>query len=157
MGHAQGDSANIRATNAPFEKPGWIFHPRLIATLETLKDTTGHYLMDTGMLSFDPAGTGGSLLGYPFKTTTQIPVNLTTGSSTDTSYVLFSSDWSEVWVGENDQLEIALSSEATYTADGGATYVSAFQNQQTLFRASMTHDIAARRPQFLSVLTGVRP
>lgn len=149
--------ANIRATNAPFARPGWIFNPRLLSRLETLKDSQGHYLADAGLLTFDAAGTGGSLLNYRFLTSTQIPVNLTTGSNTDTTYVIFSSDWDEVWVGENDAMEIALSSEATYTPDGGTTYISAFQNQQTLFRCSMTHDIAARRPQFLTVLTGVRP
>ncbi|MBA3364691.1 MAG: phage major capsid protein [Actinobacteria bacterium] len=149
--------ANIRATNAPFERPGWIFNARLLSTLERLKDSTGHYLADTGLLTFDPAGNGGTLLGYSFRTTSQIPVNLTTGTSTDTTFALFCSDWGEVWVGQNDAFEIVLSGEATYTPDGGTTYISAFQNQQTLFRASTTNDIAIRRPQFLSVLTGVRP
>ncbi len=103
------------------------------------------------------AGTGGTLLGFPFRTTSQIPKTLVTGTSTDTTYAIFCSDWGEVWVGQNDELEITLSGEATYSPDGGTTFISAFQHQQTLFRASTTNDIAARRPQFLTVLSGIRP
>jgi hypothetical protein len=52
----------------------------------------------------------------------------------------------ETIVGENMSLEIDVSSEASYTPDGGTTWISAFQNAQTLFRAIMRHDITHRRP-----------
>lgn len=48
-------------------------------------------------------------------------------------------------------------SYAAYTPDGGTTWVSAFQNRQTLFRAVACHDFALRRPSLFSVMTGVRP
>jgi HK97 family phage major capsid protein len=147
--------AAMREQNAPFANPGWIFHPRTINTLEKLKDSTGRYLADSGLLSFDRTGGGGTLLGYPFATTTQIPTNLTTGSSPDTSEIFWSSDWSEAWIGEEQGLEIAVSSEASYSTDG-TTWNSAFQQQQTLFRATHCHDIGLRRPNLFSVMTGVR-
>ena len=154
--------ANLRAVNAPFNRPGWIFHPRTLATLEKIQVTsggqpTGAYLADTELLTYDPTGAGGTLLGFPFRTTTQLPVNLTVGTSNDTSLIIFSSDWQEAWVGENETLTIELSADAAYTPDGGTTWVSSFQNRQTLYRAVMAHDIGLRRPTFFSVMTGVRP
>ncbi len=67
------------------------------------------------------------------------------------------SDGQEAWVGEGDNLSIEASGEASYTPDGGTTWVSAFQNRQTLFRAVVRHDIALRRPQWFLTMTGVRP
>jgi len=147
---------SLREQNAPFRQPGWIFHPRTLGVLERLKDTTGRYLADAGLLTFDPTGGGGTLLGYAFATTTQIPTNLTVGDSADTSYVIFGSDWQEAWIGENESLVIEASNDATYTTDGGTSWVSAWQNRQTVFRAVMVHDFALRRPQLFSVMTGVR-
>ena len=109
------------------------------------------------MLSFDATGGGGRLLGFPFVTTSQIPTNVVTGTSNDTTYIIFSSDWGEAWVGENEALTIELSGEASYSTDGGTTYISAFQARQTLFRATMAHDLGLRRPQLFTVMTGVRP
>jgi HK97 family phage major capsid protein len=149
--------AGLRNVNAPFARPGWVFHPRTIGTLEKFKDADGHYLAETGLLTFDPTGGGGSLLNFPFRTTTQIPINLSVGSSSDCSEIYFSSDWQEAWIGEEDELRIAVSGEATYTTDGGATWQSAFQNRQHLFRATWVHDIGLRRPQLFTVMTGVRP
>ena len=81
--------AALRAINAPFARPGWIFNARLLNTLEKVKTTTGEYLADAGLLTFDAAGGGGTLLGYRFQTTGQIPTGLTTGGSTDTTEVYF--------------------------------------------------------------------
>jgi HK97 family phage major capsid protein len=148
--------AAIRAQNAPFDNPGWIFHPRLLNTLEKVKDASGRYLAETNLLTFDATGGGGTLLGYPFRTSSQIPINLTTGSSTDTTEVFYSSDWSEAWIGEEIALRLEVSGEASYSTDG-TTWNSAFQQQQTLFRAVTCHDIGLRRPNLFSVMQGVRP
>lgn len=147
--------ASVRALNAPFRRPGWLFNPRLLSTLETVKDTTGRYLADAGLLEFDAIGGGGTLLGFPFVTTSQIPIGVTTGSSSDTSYIVFSSDWQEAYIGENLGLTIEVSAEASYW--DGAAWVSAFQNRQSLFRSVRTVDFALRRPQLFVISTGVRP
>ncbi|MEJ7567715.1 MAG: phage major capsid protein [Gaiellaceae bacterium] len=132
--------AALRPANAPFMRPGWIFNPRLLSTLEKVKDSTGRYLADAGLLTFDATGGGGTLLGFKFATTAQIPTNLSVGSSDDTTEIFFSSDWEEAWIGENEALTIELSSEASYTVDGVA-WQSAFQQKQTLFRATLHHDL----------------
>jgi HK97 family phage major capsid protein len=153
--HLKDMLAALRAVNAPFARPGWVFNGRLLNTLEKLKDSTGRYLTDSGLLTFDASGSGGTLLGHRFQSTGQIPVGLTTGDSEDTTEVYFSSDWTELWVGEEQGLAIEASNEATYW--DGTQWVSAFQNRQTLFRSVLTHDVGLRRPQLFTVMTGVRP
>jgi HK97 family phage major capsid protein len=145
----------LRNANAPYMNPGWIMAPRTVTTLQKIKDNESRYLADAGLLTVDAQGGGGTLLGYRFVTSTQIPVNLTTGTSTDTSFIVLGSDWSEAWIGENDSLTIEASGEATYWT--GTTNVSAFQARQHLFRATMSVDFALRRPQLFSVMMGVRP
>ncbi|MEP6697899.1 MAG: phage major capsid protein [Pseudonocardiales bacterium] len=147
--------AALRAVNAPFSRPGWVFNGRLLNTLEKVKDTMGRYLAEAGLLTFDMVGGGGTLLGYPFQTTGQIPTALTVGSSSDTTEVYFSSDWNECWIGEEYALTIEASNVANYW--DGTQWVSAWQNRQTVFRAIVTHDIGLRRPQLFTVMTGVRP
>lgn len=146
-----------RLANAPFSSGGFVFHPRTLNTIEQLKDGDGNYLKGSGLLTYDPAGAGGTLLGFRFRTTTQIPVNLTVGTSNDCSEVFWSSDWNECWIGEQKSFSIDVSAEATYSPDGGTTWVSAFQNDQSLFRARWRHDVGLRRPGLFHVLLGVRP
>jgi HK97 family phage major capsid protein len=147
----------LRNVNAPMLSPGWIFSPKLITVLQKMKTSTGQYLSsDPNLLRFDPTGGGGFLLGLPFRTTSQIPANLHVGTSTDCSEIYLSSDWSEYWVGQNADLRIEVSNEASYTSDGGTTWISAFQNDQSLFRSIIWLDGAPRRPQLFSILSGVR-
>ena len=147
----------LRDVNAPMESPGWIFSPRLISVLQKMKTTTGVYLSsDPNLLTFDPTGGGGRLLGLPFRTSSQIPANLHVGTSTDASEIYLSSDWSEFWVGMDGDIRIEISTEASYTPDGGTTWVSSFQNDQSLFRCILWLDGAPRRPQLFSVMTGAR-
>jgi HK97 family phage major capsid protein len=150
--------ARLRAVNAPFSSPGWLFHPRLLNTLERLKDSTGRYLAESELLTFDATGGGGTLLGYHFETSSQVPVNVAAGTSPDTTYVIFGSDWgTEAWIGQNQELTIEASGEATYTTDGGTTWTSAFQNRQQVFRSVLTADFGLRRPQLFTSMAGVRP
>jgi HK97 family phage major capsid protein len=147
--------ASLRGQNAPFANPGWVFNGRLLNTLELLKDADGHYLADTGLLTYDERGGTGRLLGFPFRTTSQVPTNLTTGTSTDTTEVYFSSDWNEAFVGQEQALLIDVSNEASYW--DGSQWVSAYQNRQHVFRCVWTIDFGLRRPQLFTVMTGVRP
>ena len=94
--------------------------------MEKLKTAEGVYLADAGLLTFDVTGGGGTLLGFRFATTTQIPTDIEVGNSTDCTDVYFSSDWQECWVGENEEFGIELSREAAYTVDG-TNWNSAFQ------------------------------
>lgn len=82
-------------------------------------------------------------------------LSLTTGSNNDTSLIFFSSDWSECWIGQNEQFEIQISSEAAYI-DNSDVWHSSFQNDQSLFRASTHHDLGLRRTELFVVVEGVR-
>jgi len=147
----------VRGQTAPFTRPGWIFHPDVLTFLETMEDTLGRPLLESeGLLSINATGGGGTFLGYPFRTTSRIPTDLAHGTGTGCTYVLFSSDWNECWIGENLALTIEASNEASYSPDSGTTNYSAFQQRQTLFRAITAHDIALRRPQFFACLEGVQ-
>jgi HK97 family phage major capsid protein len=147
---------NVRARNAPFTRPGWIFAPAFLAYLDTLTDADGRPLLDSGLLSYDATGGGGRLLGYPFVTTSRIPTTLEVGDSDDCTYVVFGSDWQEAWVGQNLDLTLEASTTATYSPDGGTTHISAYQSRQTVFRALSAHDFALRRPEYFSVWEGVK-
>jgi HK97 family phage major capsid protein len=154
--HLKAVVASLRALDAPFARPGWIMHPRSLSALDAIKDSSGHYIGDADdLLSFDDAGVTGRLLGFPVKTSSQIPTNLTAGSSTDTSLIYFSSDWSECWIGENERFEIQVSGEAAYV-DASDNWHSSFQSDQSLFRASTHHDLGLRRPELFVVVEGVR-
>ena len=148
--------ASLRAINAPFTSPGWAMNARTLSTLERIKTTYGTYLATPDLLSFDPTGATGRLLGFPVYTSSQIPVSGTVGTSNDCSEIYFSSDWNELYVGQQAALTIDSSPEASYTPDG-TSWVSAFQTRQVLFRAVTLLDAAPRRPQLFAVVTGVRP
>jgi len=72
-------------------------------------------------------------LGYPYKMTTQIPVNLTKTTGTDLTEVYFG-NWMELIIGQWGGMEIALSTE---TSD-------AFEKDQTWIRILQEVDIAVR-------------
>lgn len=149
--------AKLRDADCPFLRPGWIFSPKVLTHLESLTDTTGRRLLDSGELSYDSTGRGGRLFGYPFATTTKIPTTLARGTSNNATYVIFG-DFSEVWIGENLGLTIEAADQATYvTVDGEGNEVvhSAWQNRQHVFRAVTAHDLAIRRPQWVVVAEGV--
>jgi HK97 family phage major capsid protein len=144
----------VRSMNAVGARWAWFFNPALVSHLETLTDSFGRFLADTSILSYDEPNHSGTLDGVPFFTSNQIPINLTTGTSTNTTYLMLV-NMSETIVGASQDLTLDVSSEASYTTDGGTTWVSTFQNNQTLFRAVMRHDINHRRPNQIIVQTGV--
>jgi len=144
-----------REANAPFSSPGWMFNGRLLSTLEKLRDSSGRFLKEAGLLEFDQTGNTGRLLGFPFRVSGQTPTNLTQGTSNDTTEVFFSPGWSEAWVGQEHELTIEASNVAPYF--DGTAWQSAWQNRQHVFRTVWTVDFGLRRPSLFSTLVGVRP
>jgi hypothetical protein len=67
------------------------------------------------------------------------------GTSTNVSYILLV-EMRDAIVGEEQALSLAVSDQATYSPDGGTTHISAFQQNQTVFRAILAHDVTHRRP-----------
>lgn len=129
--------------NAGMVSPGWLMAPRTRRWLSSLKTTTG--------AKFYPELDQGTLKGYPFKTTTQIPWNL---GASGTESELYFADFGDCFIGENDDMRIDFSAEATYTDSSGKT-VSAFQRDQTLVRVITHNDFGPRHPESVAVMTGI--
>lgn len=128
---------------------GWVFTPRTWNSLRKLKDGQSNYLLQNntqGWITDTPATNAvmGTLLGMPFRTTTQIPNNLTVGTS-DVCSEMYFGNWSEVMVGEWFGLQFAASQE---TSD-------AFSKNSTWVRLIQEVDVAVRQPLALCLVTGV--
>lgn len=123
----------IEDANVP-SSPSWgiAFSPRTKRYMENLTDTTGQ-LLDTSRWSD----------GYPYMATTQIPNNLTIGSSTDCSEV-YAGDWQYLMVGMGQDITIKID-ESIYVREG-----------EIYIEAAMMHDCAVAQPDAFEVLTGVR-
>lgn len=130
--------------NVQFLRPGWIMAPRTWNYLMTVRDANGNFAFRDELLQ-------GRLWGWPFKWTTQVPVNL--GGGTDESE-LYLADFSDVVVGETEQLMIDTSTEAAYF--DGANLQSAFSRDQTVIRGIIEHDLGIRQDACVAVLTGVK-
>ncbi|UUY02186.1 phage major capsid protein [Svornostia abyssi] len=146
----------LRNVNSAMLRPGWVFHSKILNQLESLKDNEGRpFSLNPAFLEIGDTGWTGKFLGYPFAVSNQLPTNETRGASNDTTSVIFA-DWSESWIGVNRDLTLDVSREAAYTTDGGTTWVSAFQNRQTLFRCEQTMDFTMRRPNNAVILRGLK-
>lgn len=128
----------------------WVMHPRTKHTLRKIKDSNGQYILQPPVSASEPP----TLLGLPYYETTQIPINLTVGSSNDCSYIL-AGQWSEAVIAEWLGLQMDASREATYF--NGTQLVSAFSRDQSVIRAIVEVDFALRRPELFVKVTGVRP
>lgn len=135
--------------NVPDSKRVWFMNPRSFNYLFNVQNAVGAYVYREELSK-------GTLLGYPFKKTTQIGTGYhnTDGSHTDCSFI-FLVEMTEDIVLDSMQLELAVSREGTYVDETGAT-VSAFQADQTIIRAIAEHDHQMRHDQAIAVIQGVR-
>lgn len=149
----------LEGADANMISPGWIMAPRVFRFLSSMRDGNGNKVypeLDNGMLK-----------GYPVGRTTQVPINLVTDkpgqnraiSDKDASASeIYFVDFGDVFIGEEETLEIDYSKEATYTInrDGKPETVSAFQRDQTLIRVIAKNDFGPRHVESIAVLTGVK-
>ncbi|MFQ5863162.1 MAG: phage major capsid protein [Candidatus Brocadiales bacterium] len=119
----------------------WIMHPRTKNTLSKIKDSNGQYIYNVSPSVKEPD----SLVGIPVHLTTQIPINLTVGTSTDCSYIVCG-QFDEAIIGERLGMEFAVDQSGT-----------AFEYYQSWIRAISRLDFALRTPEVFCKVTGVRP
>ena len=131
--------------NIPMTKPAWFWSPRTWNYLMTLQTTNGVFAFREEMMR-------GTFWGWPYYTSTAVPINLTTLSRNAESEV-YLIDMADVALGESLNLTVDASQEAAYTE--GGTLVSAFQNDQTVIRAISEHDLVMRRQESIAILQGV--
>ncbi|MDR5777547.1 MULTISPECIES: phage major capsid protein [unclassified Caballeronia] len=140
----------LEGADANMITPGWIMAPRVFRFLTSLRNETGNRVypeLDKGMLK-----------GYPVGRTTQVPIigdpDGKPADKTNASEVYFA-DFGDLFIGEEDSLEIDYSKEATYK-DSDGQVVSAFQRDQTLIRVIAKNDFGPRHVESIAVLIGVR-
>ena len=115
-----------------FEPTGVIYHPRTELGLASLTDTTGQYIQPPSALN-----------NLPRFSTTNLPINLTVGTSVDASEV-YTADWTKMVVGIRHQMRIRRLEERF--ADFG----------QVAFLCDMRADVALLQPSAFVVDLGVR-
>jgi HK97 family phage major capsid protein/HK97 family phage prohead protease len=112
-----------------------IWNPRTAATYAGFTDTTEQPLVPPPYLS-----------GVTYLSSNQVPINLTTGTSTDTTEV-YLGRWSDLLIGLRPSIGIRVQQLNERFAD----------NMQIGLLAYLRADVQLRYPAAFQVLTGVRP
>ncbi|MFC7515089.1 phage major capsid protein [Herbaspirillum sp. GCM10030257] len=133
----------LEGVDANMTEPGWLMSPRTFRFLEGLRDGNGNKVY--------PEMAQKLLKGYPVGLTTQIPNNLGVGANASEIYFV---DFGDCFIGEDEELMIDYSKEATYK-DSEGNVISAFQRDQTLIRVISKHDFGPRHVESIAILTGV--
>jgi HK97 family phage major capsid protein len=120
-------------------RPGWLMSPRSWNNLSLAQTTTGAFAFRDEMAR-------GTLMGYPFCLTTQVPGTGATGE-------LYLADFADVVIGESLNLLVDASMEAAYF--DGSSVQAAFSLDQTVIRVIAEHDFALRRDVSAAVMTGM--
>ncbi len=129
--------------NIKMVKPAWIWSPRTWNFAMTVQTTNGVFPFRDELMR-------GTFWGWPYGTTTAVPINL---GSTGAQSEIYLADFADVALGEALNLTVDASQEAAYN-DGG-TVVSAYSNDQTVIRAIAEHDLVLRRQESVAVLSAV--
>jgi HK97 family phage major capsid protein len=139
----------LDTANVPDSKRVWFMHPRSYNYLFNVQNSLGVYVYRDELIR-------GTLLTYPIKKTTQIPVNIwdAASSNKDNSFV-YLVEMTEAMLLDSMQLELAVSREGNYVDSNGTT-VSAFQSDQTIIRAIAEHDFQIRHDAAVAVIQMVR-
>lgn len=139
----------LDTADVPADRRVWFMHPRTKNYLFNVQNSLGVYVYRDEL-------TKGTLLGHPYKTTTQIPINIwdADGTHKDCSFIILA-EMTEAMIFDSMQLELAVSREGTYIDANGDT-ISAFQNDQTLIRAIEEHDFQMRHEASVAVSQLVR-
>ena len=130
------------ARAAGWEPNAWISHPNIMSNgLARATDANGRYLLESiggvfgapvavpnvgalaTQITYVTPPWKAMLLGAPFFMTSQIPINVTVGSSTDTTTV-FTGDFNFGHILERQAIELAKSDQILFTTDQTAVRVT---------------------------------
>ena len=133
------DTANVLETRRK-----WFFHPRIFNFLYNLLNSLGVYVYRDELSK-------GTLLGYPFAKSTQIPINIwdATGANKNCSFIMLV-EMDDALLLDSMQLELAISREGAFY-DSNGVLQSAFQKDLTLVRAIAEHDFQMRHNASIAV------
>jgi HK97 family phage major capsid protein len=122
----------IKKANIQMAKPGWIFNPDVFTLLYNATFTNGF------MYKYRDELLKGTFHGYPYIETNQIQ----TGTDAHGKADIFFGDFDKFFVGEQMDVEIKTSEDATYLDEHGNTR-NAFDNDEQLVRALTILDMGA--------------
>ena len=138
----------VELSDADEGRMGFAMSPRTYNTLRKQRSDsgvgvgTGQYLLQPNVAEI----TRDSVIGYPYKRTTRIPINMTKGINVDCSELFFG-NWEDLLIATWGSFELRTTQEAG----------DAFRYNQTWVRASMLADIGVRHPESFCYANGVRP
>lgn len=125
----------LRGTNIPARRRRWMMSNRVFTYLQFVRDGNGN-------LAF-PGLSAPQKTWYdniPVSISEQVPSNLGTGTNESELYL---TDFGHVLMGIARAIRLKSSTEASYI-DGGATMRSAFSRDETVIRATGSHDFDMR-------------
>lgn len=125
----------------------WIFDPRTWQYLFTVRDGNGN-------LVFMPEMQAGTLFGFPFRRTTQVPSNLDTSASggNDESEVIFAA-MRHIRVYDSPGAEVRAFDGGAY--HDGANVQSGISLDETAIRAQIRTDLVAEHSEAVAVIEQV--
>lgn len=135
---------NLRNGNSRMIRPAWFLSPTTEMYLMTVRDGNGNYAFRDEMLR-------GTLWGFPYASTTQIPSNLGGGANESEVYLV---DMADAVIGESTNLTVDASGEAAYF--DGTQVQAAFSRDQTVIRAIAEHDFGMRHDASVTVIQAVK-
>ncbi len=139
---------NLMNNNIPMIKPVWIWAPRTWNYLMTVQTANGVFPFRDELMR-------GTFWGWPYGTTTAVPINLSTvaANTANIQSEVYLSDFADAALGESLNLTVDASQEAAY--HDGSNVVAAFSQDQTVIRAIQEHDFVMRRQESVCILQGV--
>lgn len=123
---------NVLERDIPMNSPGFAFDIRTEFGIKSTLDADGNFVFRDEM-------NAGMLLGYRYRSTTNLPNNL--GGGGNTAQIIFA-DWAQFLVGETTSMEIVVRPDAAYY--DGAAVQSGLSNDVTPIRALIRLDSACR-------------
>lgn len=135
---------NLRNNNVRMIRPAWMLSPTTEMYLMTVRDGNGNYAFRDEMMR-------GTLWGFPYGSTTQIPSNLGGGANESEVYLV---DMADAVIGEAADIMLDISTEASYVEN--STVKSAFSKDETVVRAISEHDFGMRHDASVAVITAVK-
>lgn len=126
------------------ERAGWIFQPQIHRYLTTVQNGLGMY-------AFAPEMARGTLLGYPFRVSTQASASKL-GRSANDNPVIFGA-FRHAVIGDSMNLMVDASQDAAYY--DGANVQAAFSRDQTVIRVISEHDFNLRHDKAFAVIEQV--
>ena len=127
-------------------RPGWLMAPRTKHFLMTIRDGNGNFAFREEMLA-------GKLWGFPFATTTQIPINLAVTGTAESE--IYMTDFVDAVIAEASEIVIDASPNAAYFDSASSAVVSSFSRDETVIRAISRHDFGMRHDASVAVLSDV--